>query len=68
MGKALLALGDAELVQRVIDGGLARRTPSTISDPRRFHEELLRTRERGCAIDDIENEDADPVRRRRDPR
>jgi DNA-binding IclR family transcriptional regulator len=57
MGKALLALGDAELVQHVIDGGLARRTPNTISDPRRFHEELERTRERGYAIDDIENED-----------
>lgn len=57
MGKAMLAFGDPELVQRVIDAGLPRRTPNTITDPRRFRTELNKTRERGFAIDDIENEE-----------
>lgn len=57
MGKAMLAFGEPELVQRVIESGLPRRTPETITDPARFREELERTRERGYAIDDIENED-----------
>jgi DNA-binding IclR family transcriptional regulator len=57
MGKAMLAFGEPELVQRVIDAGLPRRTPNTITDPRRFLTELKRTRERGYAIDDIENEE-----------
>lgn len=57
MGKAMLAFADPELVQRVIDNGLARRTPNTITDPRRFRNELKKTLERGYAIDDIENEE-----------
>jgi DNA-binding IclR family transcriptional regulator len=57
MGKAMLAFSDAAAVQRVIDGGLAPRTPNTITTPARLTEELARTRERGWSIDDIENED-----------
>jgi DNA-binding IclR family transcriptional regulator len=57
MGKAMLAFGEPELVQRVIDAGLSRRTPNTITKPRRFRTELSRTRVRGFAIDDIENEE-----------
>jgi DNA-binding IclR family transcriptional regulator len=57
MGKAILAFGEPELVQRVIDAGLPRRTPNTITERRRFRTELKRTRERGYAIDDIENEE-----------
>jgi DNA-binding IclR family transcriptional regulator len=57
MGKAILAFGDGRLVERVIDHGLVRRTPNTITDPDRFRSELDRTRARGYAIDDIENED-----------
>jgi DNA-binding IclR family transcriptional regulator len=57
MGKAMLAVGEPELVRRVIDAGLHRRTPNTITDPRRFRTELSRTQERGFALDDIENEE-----------
>lgn len=57
MGKAMLAFAEPELVQRVLDAGLPRRTPNTITDPRRFRTELGRTRKRGFAIDDIENEE-----------
>jgi DNA-binding IclR family transcriptional regulator len=57
MDKALLVFSDSELVQRVIDNGLPRRTPNTITDRRRLRNEIERTRRRGYAIDDIENED-----------
>lgn len=57
MGKALLAAADSELVERVIEKGLPRRTANTITDPHRFRTELERVRERGYAIDDIENEE-----------
>jgi DNA-binding IclR family transcriptional regulator len=56
MGKAMLAFGDPELVQRVIDAG-----PPTDAEhdhrSRRFRTELNKTRERRFAIDDLENEE-----------
>lgn len=57
IGKALLAHGEESLVDRVISAGLECRTPNTITDPDRFRAELDRTRARGYAVDDIENED-----------
>lgn len=57
MGKALLAHADEATLQRVIDAGLERRTPNTITDPERLRVDLQRTRDRGFSLDDIENED-----------
>ncbi|HEX7098037.1 MAG TPA: IclR family transcriptional regulator [Acidimicrobiia bacterium] len=57
IGKAILAYAGDDLFQAVVEGGLPRRTPNTITDPDRLAEELERTRERGYSIDDIENEE-----------
>jgi DNA-binding IclR family transcriptional regulator len=56
-GKAMLAfLGDEEL-ERVIALGLRARTAATITDAAELREHLATVRERGCAYDDLENED-----------
>jgi DNA-binding IclR family transcriptional regulator len=56
-GKAMLAfLGDDEL-ERVIALGLRARTAATITDPKKLRDHLATVRERGCAFDDLENED-----------
>jgi DNA-binding IclR family transcriptional regulator len=55
-GKAMLAhLGDAEF-ERVAAMGLVPRTPSTITDPVELKSHLATVRDRGCAYDDLENE------------
>ncbi len=56
IGKALLAFGEDEILERVVDAGLERRTPNTITDPLRLRSELDRIRSRIYAIDDVENE------------
>lgn len=56
IGKVLLAYGDATIVDRVVEAGLERRTPNTITDPLRLRSELERVRARQYAIDDVENE------------
>jgi DNA-binding IclR family transcriptional regulator len=56
-GKAMLAfLGDKEF-NRVVALGMPARTASTITDPAELREHLSSVRERGCAYDDLENED-----------
>jgi IclR family acetate operon transcriptional repressor len=57
MGKALLAHADQPTFDRIVEAGLHRRTPNTITDPDRLQAELERTRARGFSIDDIENEE-----------
>lgn len=57
IGKAILAHAGAELLEAVAAAGMPRRTPNTITDPRRLQEELERLRQRGYSIDDIENEE-----------
>ena len=57
IGKALLAHADAETVRRYLEGPLVRRTPNTITDPEALAAELAATRDRGYAIDEIENEE-----------
>jgi IclR family acetate operon transcriptional repressor len=68
IGKALLAFGPRDdAVAYAHSGPLESKTPNTIVDPERLLAEMERTRARGYAIDDVENEDgvrcvAAPVR------
>jgi DNA-binding IclR family transcriptional regulator len=67
IGKTLLAFGPAEAAEEYVLGPLEARTPNTLTEPAALAAELARTRERGYAIDDVENEDgvrcvAAPVR------
>lgn len=54
MGKVHLAYGDATLVDRVINTGLAAHTQQTITSPDVLKVELQQVREQGYAIDDEE--------------
>jgi len=51
LGKAVLARSEQALVQAVLDGGLVRYTPYTISTPQRFLDELEVIRREGVAYD-----------------
>jgi DNA-binding IclR family transcriptional regulator len=67
IGKALMAFAPPQLAAEYVEGEMERRTQRTITEPAALLEELERTRERGWAIDDIENEEgvrciAAPVR------
>jgi DNA-binding IclR family transcriptional regulator len=56
VGKAFLAFSAEQTTERVIAAGLPSRTPNTIVDPEELRLELARVRERGWALDDVENE------------
>ncbi len=56
-GKAILAHQPAEEFDRVVAAGLPRRTPRTLVSADQLAEELVKIRERGLAVDDIENEE-----------
>lgn len=56
VGRAYLAYARPDVVDDVLGRGLVKRTPATITSARRWRAELARTRERGYAIDDCENE------------
>jgi IclR family transcriptional regulator, KDG regulon repressor len=56
VGKALLAFQPLDLVQQVVDQGLKRFTPNTITDSDMLLAELASIRTRGYAIDDEEIE------------
>jgi DNA-binding IclR family transcriptional regulator len=49
-GKALLAHTDATVLDQLLGFGLTRYTALTHADPDDFRQELIRIRERGCAI------------------
>jgi IclR family KDG regulon transcriptional repressor len=55
-GKALLAFLPEDVQRRILDQGLCRRTPNTITDPERLREHLAEVRQRGYAVDDGEGE------------
>ncbi|WP_246618475.1 IclR family transcriptional regulator [Streptomyces javensis] len=57
VGKAFLAHSSDALVDQVIARGMPPRTPATITTAERLHAELTAVRERGYAIDDVENEE-----------
>ncbi len=57
LGKAMLAAGPPEVVERVIGAGMSSRTPRTITTRRALRRELDMVRQQGFAIDDLENED-----------
>lgn len=57
IGKALLSAAPDDVFKRVCEMGLVRRTQRTITDPARLRDEILAIRERGYAIDDVENEE-----------
>ena len=54
LGKALLAFSPKKIVSRLLDAPLDRITEKTITNPRKFKEELALIRERGYAMDDEE--------------
>jgi IclR family acetate operon transcriptional repressor len=51
IGKAVLAFSPAELTERVIEAGLAPRTPYTIVSPQLLRESVAEAAERGVAFD-----------------
>lgn len=51
VGKALLAFSDEDLVEEVLDAGLRRVGPRTITDAARLHRELARIRATGVAYE-----------------
>lgn len=58
LGKAILSTLLMEEVDKILDiNGLVAVTQNTITDRRRFHEELVEVRRRGYAVD---NEEAEP--------
>ncbi|GLK12764.1 IclR family transcriptional regulator [Streptosporangium carneum] len=57
LGKAMLAHAPNETVELVIANGMPARTPQTITTAEGLRGELAVIRERGYAIDDIENEE-----------
>jgi DNA-binding IclR family transcriptional regulator len=56
VGKAILAFSDASLFERVVANGLPAATPATLTSPKALEHELEATRDRGYAIDDLEND------------
>lgn len=57
LGKALLAYSSQDLISTICSRPLTARTPQTITSPTELQAEVTRIKERGYAIDDVENED-----------
>jgi DNA-binding IclR family transcriptional regulator len=56
LGKALLAFSSKEMIDRVCNGDLPAATVNTITDGKKLQIEMEEIRQRGFAIDDVENE------------
>ena len=56
IGKAILAYKPREFVQEVIEKGMERFTPNTLTDTNGFLKDLEETRQRGYSIDNMEHE------------
>jgi DNA-binding IclR family transcriptional regulator len=58
VGKAILAhMPVTDVHQILADHGLPSCTPNTITDSHSLHDELVRVRRMGYAVDDVENEE-----------
>lgn len=57
VGKSILAFAGEEALKLVIEAGLPRHTAATITNPADLRAELLAVRERGWAMDNVENEE-----------
>lgn len=57
LGKVLLAYGEEAEVEELFAAGVEKRTANTITDPDEFRANLGLVRERGFAVDDVENEE-----------
>lgn len=57
LGKVLLAYDGEADIEAMFARGVERRTPNTITDVEVFRAELEEVRERGFAVDDVENEE-----------
>lgn len=57
LGKALLAYEEAEEVEALFAAGVEKRTANSITDLDEFRRNLDLVRERGFAVDDVENEE-----------
>ncbi|MGP4051950.1 IclR family transcriptional regulator [Streptomyces sp. 2A115] len=55
-GKVFLAHTGDDVIDQVIKAGMPARTPATITSPERLRDELALIRQRGYAVDDVENE------------
>jgi DNA-binding IclR family transcriptional regulator len=53
-GKVLLAFNPPEVLDAVVERGLARRTPRTITNPKILREKIAEVRERGYAVEQEE--------------
>ncbi|MDW5598509.1 IclR family transcriptional regulator [Conexibacter stalactiti] len=56
LGRALLSLADEATVAAALAAGVEPRTPNTTTDPDALRALLAAARERGVALDDVENE------------
>lgn len=54
IGKVLLATQDPPFIEKIIARGLEAVTPQTITDPKKFRDELVKVRQRGYATDESE--------------
>jgi len=57
LGKAMMAYFTQERIEAVLSSSLEKRTQNTITSPETLRKDLEKTRERGYAIDDVENEE-----------
>lgn len=55
LGKAILAFSSPTLTETLVDGGLTKIGPRTITDPNQFRADLWTTRAEGVALDEEES-------------
>lgn len=56
VGKALLAHADDAMIAKVVAAGMPSRTPNTLTTGPKLRADLALVRERGYAVDEVENE------------